>query len=503
MQKNNIDIRQNENKIAAFIGISGPETPKYMLTNNFLIDYFTPGGDTSNVYSFKKIEEIRSLHVEDEINRVQLEKSFDAFLKRYSGEEAIKGGNNRLNDSKHYFFPLNQEMLVGSANANLRHILFNLQCLDEEHFDYKDMQQKLAAYIFYDASGINHILKILLQNQDEEIKYRVRLEKERNDQMRNFWSMLNKSEFLRMKSLGQQLNEDLNILLEHEYFCKLDFYRKYNYLSILLTGYVIQYIVRRKDLNACVLCKGNPSDSRLNGMLHKACCSNYVSVRNLFPTLLQQYYSEALEKELDASRKLYLKIEDGNVLINGKKFKDFAEKVMGSKSRSEIEFDRIVDVFRLSKGEEIPITAEDFVLRYIDITRSSSTLTKISSTLPTCGKQIGMIFPESKAKQKYFAMSSTLTEFYVRLYLAQKNQKYDYLDNFVEHLQKRYRIVLVKSKESESLLKKLKLNITAQEFAKNKLAFIDTLNSISCLIKLSDSGYVITLPEEKGDFKLI
>ena len=144
-------------------------------------------------------------------------------------------------------------------------------------------------------------------------------------------------------------------------------------------------------------------------------------------------------------------------------------------------------------------------MRYIDLTgsRRGSTLTKISSTLPTSGRQIDMIFPRNRSRQKYFAMSETLSEFYVRLYLARKNQKYDYLDNFIEDLQNRYRIVIKKSAEGEKMLRSMRITLNAQEYAKNQAAFIDVLNNINCLIKLSDSGYVVTLPEEKGAFKLI
>lgn len=499
-----------ENKIAAYIGISGPETPKYMLTNNFLTDYFQAGKE-GFIYDFQKLELKGVLHVEDDFNREKLEKSFNAFMKRYSGEEAIKEGNKRQKGDKRYYFPLNQEMLTSGSNINLRRILFALQCMDDKHFDYKDMQSKLAAYIFCDSSGINYILRILLQNQNT-VNYRNRTVKERHEIACNFWNMLSKSELSRINRLGKQLNEDLNVLLSHEYFNKLDFYRKYNYLSILLTSYIIHFIVTRQDANNFILCKGAPSDSRLNGMMHSACCSNYKTVRSVFPTLLQKYYREVLSKEVKKGK---LKIvATGKVVIisdmtfnesakRNMTFNEFAKNVMGSKAKKEKDYSEIVEKFGLIEGKINRMPIEDFILRYIDITRSSSTLTKIISTLPTCGKQIGLIFPGSNTRQKYFALSSSLAEFYVRLYLAKKKQKYAYLDNFIEYLQNRYKIVLVKSKVSEAWLQKSKLNITAQEFAKNKAALIDTLNSVNCLIKLSDSGYVITLPEEKGDFKLI
>ncbi len=32
--------KSNESKLASYIGISGPETPKYLLLNNFLSEFF-------------------------------------------------------------------------------------------------------------------------------------------------------------------------------------------------------------------------------------------------------------------------------------------------------------------------------------------------------------------------------------------------------------------------------------------------------------------------------
>lgn len=200
-----------------------------------------------------------------------------------------------------------------------------------------------------------------------------------------------------------------------------------------------------------------------------------------------------------------LKARGEKVEIENKPFDVFIEQVMaGRKMRTSIEPDQIKRVYALEEGEKT-VSIDEFVLRYIDMTgtKKGSTLTKISSVLPSSGRQIEMIFPSGNVKHKYFAMSGTLTEFYVRLYLAGKKQKYDYLDNFIVHLRARYRILLVKSIEGDKMLKSVKPKLSAKDFIRNKEAFMNTLNSANCLIKLSDSGYVITLPEYKGELKLI
>lgn len=487
--------------IAAYIGMSAPETPKYLLTNNFLLEYFSVNSNMPNQYNFEWFEDKKVLSSEDDVNQNNLRNSFDIFLKRYLGEDTIKQENRYLSENKHFYFPFTQEMLTGS-NPTLRHILFHLQNLDSR-FDYEDMQKKLENYIFHDMSGINHILKILLSNQEEGVRYKKCPNKESTI---NFWIMLSQTELKRIRKLGENLNKDLDTLLTHEYFCKLDFYRKYNYLSILLTSYIIQYIVFRRDANMGMLCKGAPSDSRLNGTIHRACCNNYAAIRSLFPNLLQQYYEEVVKRVADADGYICGYASGEEVFIGNTLFTEFAADILGSRSKmQDLKYDTLVQAFALNEGEDTPISVNDFVVRYINLTgsRRGSVLSKISSTLPTSGRQIEMIFPKSNAKHKYFAMSANLTEFYVRLYLAEKKQSYDYLDNFIQHLQDKYRIVLTKTGNSDKLLKSVKPTLSAQEFSKNKAAFIDTLSGVNCLIKLSDSGFVVTLPETKGDLKLV
>lgn len=488
--------------IAAFVGVSGPETPKYLLTNNFLLEYFEPVKETESIYEFERFVKNEVLYTEDTVNEELLQKSFDRFLKRYLGEESIREENHRLAKSKHYYFPIVPEMLAGST-MRLRHLLYYLQALDKK-FDFAGMQRKLADFIFNDYSGINHLLKVLLQSRENNLRF---TKKKGIEDVNNFWNMLTPPVKRRMERLGIQLNEDLNVLLTHDYFRRLDFYRRYNYLSVLLTSYVIQYIVRRKGDNTGILCKGNSQDERLTWLFHRACCNNYIEIRNLFPDLLREYYGTAIRQWLgEEKEELVLKAKGDGVEIENVSFSTFVEQAMaGRKMRISIDVDQIKKIYALEEETEKSVSIDEFVLRYIDMTgtRRGSSLTKISSVLPTSGRQIEMIFPNSNARNKYFAMSGSLTEFYVRLYLAGKNQKYDYLDNFIVHLRNRYRILLVKSMEGDKLLKNVKPKLPAKDFAKNKEAFMNTLSNANCLIKLSDSGYVITLPEQKGDLKLL
>lgn len=493
--------------IAAYVGFSGPETPKYLLTNNFLLEYFEKTGEGQQAYDYAHFIREGFLKTEDQDNEEKMKAAFDRFLDRYMGAETIRNENRRLNKSgsRQLYFPLTPDTLAGSSTVSLRHLLIHLQSLGD-NFDFQGIRDGLVDYIFGDHSGILRILKILLAGREEPVL------KEEPDLNENFWGMLDPKEKGRVKRLGERLNEDLCVLLTCPEFTGLDFYRRYQYLSILLTSYVIQYLLVRKGTRNCLLCKGDPTDSRVGGNIQRASYGCYVELRGLFPNLLQQYYMDAVSGLLDQDGCLNLVYREDTVWVGDEKFREFARRLSGGRKWMNIGDRQIMEAFGLMKdgempgeGEEFPVPAEDFVLRYISLTgsRKGSNLAKISSVLPTSGKQIDMVFPQSNAKQKYFAMSGSLAEFYVRLYLAGKGRKYDYLDNFLDHLTERYRIVIGNSRGSERLLKSVKPRLSALELSVNKAVFVEGLNRVNCLIKLSDSGYVVTLPEKKGDFTLL
>lgn len=488
-------------RIAAHVGMSAPETPKYLLANHFLLEYFEQTGKELVPYSYTWFEEKGVLSTQDNQNKKKLEEAFNRFLDRYLGDETFHNENKRLKEDHHFYFPLTPDMLK-EGKQTLRHVLFELQNLDED-FRFEKTQQDLESFLFTNPSGINDIWNILLQKDNGTHLRKRYLEQDNSD----FWNMLKPAEFKRMRELGKRLNEDLDVLLTHEYFTRLDFYRKYQYLSILLTGYIIQYILVRKGGNACILCKGRPLDDRLNGDIHRACCFSYIRLRELFPDLLKAFYKEALETSVGKEKFLHLSAERDSIWIQGKSFDEIMKEISGRNQQSlkKITYNSLLQGFAMADGEQKDMKIDEFVLRFTDLigSKQGSSLQKMSSILSTSGKQIDMVYPKTSVNSKYFAMSEGLAEFYVRLYLARRNLQYDYLDNFLDDLSARYYIIIAKTSNSEKYLKAIKPLLKAQELTKNKLAFLDTLNSGNCLIKLSDSGFVVTLPEEKGGFKLI
>ena len=151
--------------LAAYVGISAPETPKYLLANNFLLDYFEVPAEANREYHYETFDKEETLYTEDTVDTDRLQQSFNKFLNRYLGEDIIREENRRLNENKHYYFPITQSMLVGSP-PTLRHLLFSLQNIGK-NFNFEEMQSLLEHYIFHDNTGISHIMKILLQKPGE------------------------------------------------------------------------------------------------------------------------------------------------------------------------------------------------------------------------------------------------------------------------------------------------------------------------------------------------
>ena len=97
--------------LAAYVGISAPETPKYLLANNFLLDYFEVPAEANREYHYETFDKEETLYTEDTVDTDRLQQSFNKFLNRYLGEDIIREENRRLNENKHYYFPITQSML--------------------------------------------------------------------------------------------------------------------------------------------------------------------------------------------------------------------------------------------------------------------------------------------------------------------------------------------------------------------------------------------------------
>lgn len=506
--------QENKRVLSAYIGVAGPETPKYLLANHFLTDFF-------QTLSVKKMPEISCKSFqkagilnceEDEEHKHQLEESFDRFFQRFSGVDSIK--TNFKN--KKFYFPLHPQMLQ-SGSFNLRHLLYNMLPDIEQEKKFRQFQTMLLEYLYQETTGVNYLLYEMCKNLFQG-EYRKA-------------PPLKDTEFVRLfkekqyRRLCKTFEEDLIRLLTHPFFRKLDFYKKYDYLATLLNSYVIQFIIKRNAVSRritqdYVLCQGSATSHLLSGgAFHRACVQNYAELREVFPREMKQYYLLQMKEETDENGLVYVWKQGEKIYVSknpkeekksqGELFLNFVNRVFHSHYKDAAEsslYQSVTHTFGILKeGEIYDFDKDKFITFYIEVSRArqGSALTKISSTLPTCGKDIEFIFPNSRSKHKFFALSPTLLEFFVRMYLARRDRTYAYLDNFLMDLEERYGICTQKTEKMDRILKKMRIKVPFQEFRQNEQALLESLDEINCLVRLSDSGYVITFPEEKGEFRLL
>ncbi len=495
--------KSNESKLASYIGISGPETPKYLLLNNFLSEFFQEDEEgREKQYRYEDFRKAKILLCEEdnEQKKKQLEESFNYFFRRFSGEELIF----RI-EKDHYYFPLRPQMLRSARTQNLRHLLYCMIPGIENENVFRDVQKRLYDYLYSRADGASYLMSVLCEKFFGEDNWK----KVRKKTME--FDMIKAGNFRKVR---RNFKEDLYELLEHPFFRNLDFYKRYDYLATLLDFYVIQFIINKKAITSnrgYILCQG--SSHLLNGeAYHLACVQNYSEIRFVFQTELKEFYIKCLQEEQIDDQGIVVGSEPDKIYVIGKNGKEeiiqFVRRVFHSTFKESAKaslYPSIRKVFALDGVIEKDYPVEEFVMCYINMSkaRTGSTFTKSSSTLNTCGKDIEFVFPKTHSRHKFFALSPSLLEFFVRLYLAREKITYAYLDNFLDFLQNKYGICIQKNDQMDKMLKCLHMKVPFQEFRQNEKALIDNLDEINCLIRLSDSGYVITLPEEKGEFTLL
>lgn len=518
-------MRTNMDALAAHVGVSAPETPKYLLLNNFLSDFFEGRKHEEDSYTFETFCSSGKLVCQESDPEAvsELEKSFEEFFRYFTGRELlseIKSGQDKI------YMPVSLDML-GSANINLRHLLYHmLSCGSKSNrSNMEQMQEKLYEYLYGDSTGIYNIVSRFCKDSEKK-----------DSKVNNSFGFEDLKLTNFFKTLSRQFNEDINILLTHSSFKSQDFYKRLDDLAVFLTFYVVLFFVNRVKESPVLLCKGSTSSSLNEGGLHRACIYNYQSFRDDFSNLLARFYadrmkgfpqnggkesgdndstaglkeeSEEKQEELtdqDLSSTVKVYNQAGVIYVNDMKLINFARQFFDARYGDESKLnEKAENVFSLEPGAYADLSIADFVEYYLQLTGkiSGTNQKRIFSVLQSSGKEIGFVYPPTRSKFKYFAMSGELTAFLVRLYLAKRDLAYDFLDGFMQFLETSYGINLRKNKKIDKMLKKYQVRVTQQEFGRNEEAFLDTLDSVNCLVRLSDSGYIVTLPETKGEFRLL
>ena len=156
--------------LTALVGVSAPETPKYLLLNNFLADFFEARSHEKDDYTFSFFEENGILVCQESNPEVRrdLERSFKEFFQYFTGREKLSGirsGKDKI------YMPVSLDML-GSANVNLRHLLYYLAIGDGKASEAERIREELYQYLYGDSTGIYDIVSrfcgIEKERQDKE-----------------------------------------------------------------------------------------------------------------------------------------------------------------------------------------------------------------------------------------------------------------------------------------------------------------------------------------------
>ena len=485
------ELKEELRGLSDFIGFSAPEIPKYLILNNFLSCYFNHRKADNNFYDFDDFKDVLTCEESDKNQLEKLIKSFDKYFSQYTGESIM------AKKSKAIYLPINENMIIVDGNNPLRNLPHRL--MKKSNYG-DDITKDLDSYLFKDSAGTNEILSFLCSNIKDSKNIKKKVESETAEEGERYF-----------KKLAEKMSKDLKIVLTHSNFMQLDYYRKIEYLSTLLTFYAVLYIIKRptrgKKSTPVIICKGSGDANTNSNEFHRACLVNYGKIREGFTTLFKDYFILCLDKIENitiSNINGYIEVESDGIVSSISEF--IKAKELGNPNININTNEKLLKAFSLtSEGNPRIIPKNEFIIRYINFLKSNSgsSFTKTSAALPTLGREAGLIFPLSRSRYKYFALSEDLAEYFVRLYLSSKGIDYDYLDSFVTWLESQYDICIIKSKKLEVYLKSINAKISAKDFIQNEDALIQNLTNTNCLIKMSDNGYVITLPEKKGEFKLL
>ena len=494
------DTISNES-FAEFIGLSAPEVPKYLVLNNFLSNYFkVEVFERQEIIDFKKNPRIFTQENEG-LGKEILEKSFAAYIDSYTGY--LEYTNRKRDGNKPWFYPIIPSMLTTTDRATLRHLLYMLQKVGaQDYSDYKEMQDSLYQYLYRGNNEIHELFQFICGPIDDIEKIRISSPPDRE-----FGAQSERPFF---KTLSKQFIALMNKILHNKYLLETDFFTRIEFLSNFLTLYVMEYLLERTNdgktfkTKNIFLCKGSVDPNLHSGPFHKACIGNYSNIRARFSELLKVQFNEIVNQIDTGSFHLYEKEDELYISYNHEENKliDFLTNHKLSSVRRDKTKQDLINKYKELMKKQFDFSKDEFALQCFNIQKKSSglTISKVSSILPTMGREVNFVHPRNRAKQKYFALSEELAIFLVRLYLIHVDKDYAHYDDFVNWLNHDCNIYF--SLDIKGVLKKYLNTFSADipmfDMNRNEKEFVKTLTNVNCLIRLSDSGYLVVLPDKKG-----
>lgn len=510
------DEEKSQDSYALFIGINRSVNPGIRVLIDFLSFYFERNEKEKSAYSFswkdkeEKINEIVICKEESESVRKNLSEAVLEWLKSYSTFKPIDGNN-----SKNYLLPLTPGMLMQDDNVNkyLRNLLnsFLYAGLRGEEQDqlFQEIQTGLFNMLYSERARLGgyeellYILSYLFDGNAKEIN-KAQLNRER----------IVKIDALFLK-LSNQFKTDLLNLIHSKYLIHESVYKKISELNILCNFYIVRYMIIRSFDGAepFVLAKGSlnmPSD----GKIHSAAVMNFAGIRELIYKVSANYYEKMIDEINDRDRRLKLFIKetkDSRICLMRDR-KDIWPKVRqkifrihpevrDEKGRQKaLAIEKMLLDFLGGSEKEVLVNNREIAYACMEISKKrDSSVRKVSSVFASHGKECYFAYPIGKVRQKYYVMSPALTEVLVYIFLEEQEEGRGTLENFYQWLEKRYCIYL---RYSPKMIKYFKQNAIEQpsqmDFSENQKAFIQTLEEINCIVKLSDNSYIITYDNEAG-----
>lgn len=491
-------MKPNEKSINSFIGFSAPETPKLLVLNNFLSDFFPYQENNTKKYSFDDFEKLIVCEEGDIDKKKQIIDSFNYYFSTFSGEKLLSKKTTKI------YFPLHKNMLV-PGDYTLRHLLYQLYINGNAYSSgTQEIEKKLDEYLYCNSVGTNRILSFLCEHIEHKKLKEPGVTKE---------NLRNDTWFI---DLAKKFVRDLNTVVTSDNYKLFDYYKKADYLSTLLSFYVVLYFIERtkrykRGTKAVILCKGSANSTVDNKEFHRLAVKSFASIRewivSLYSTYLKSYLSteNGSEQRLTFIKKendIHYKYPDCDNCID---FEAFVEEKMGIRMKNLNHNEKLIKILGLDKNKSSTLSVDIFVVKFTSFlkNRSGSYLIKLMSTLSSTGRDIDFVFPRNRSKHKFFAMSEQMADFFVRLFLSCNETTFADYDCFVEWLENEYNICIRKSKKLDEYLGHVHSTISTKAYHQNELDFIDTMTRINALLKISDSGYIVILPEYKGGFNLL
>lgn len=510
------DEDKSQDSYAEFIGINRSVNPGIRVLIDFLSFYFEWNEKVKSAWSFswkdmeERVNEIvickeESVHVRKTLSVAVLE-----WLKSYSTFKPIDGKN-----SKNYLLPLTRGMLIQDKNVrkDLRNILnsFLYNGLNEEEQDqlFKEIQDRLFNMLYSESArrgGYEELLYILSYLFDGNVKKvsEIQLNREGLERVDDQFT-----------DLSKQFKFDLLNLIHSHYLTDESIFKKISELNILCNFYIVRYMIIRSFDGAepFILAKGS-LNMPPEGKIHSAAVMNFAGIRELIYKVSVNYYEKIIGEINDGDRKLKLLLKetkDSKICLVRER-KDIWPRVrqkifrIRPEVREEKEYQKAQNIedmlldFLGGREKEVFVTNREIAYACMEISKKrDSSVRKVSSIFAGQGKECYFAYPIGKVKQKYYVMSPALTEVLIYIFLEEQEEGRGTLENFYRWLENRYCIYL---RYSPKLIKYFKQNAIEQpsqmDFSENQKAFVQTLEEINCIVKLSDNSYIITYDNEAG-----